>query len=98
MDRALAIITSYGLERFRPHAPILLFPQTIDGVLVDHGGPLLQWTANLLADRASLGGMAIGYLEHIILAAAFYDPLHDEWNMVTSEIRCKGCLTLCLHT
>jgi hypothetical protein len=82
IDHALVAIVGYGLEKFIPAALIALWPQTADGNLIDHGGPVLSSTVNLLADRASQGGLAIGYLEHILLAAGSYDPLHDEWNQV----------------
>ncbi len=80
MDHGLKIIAGHGLERYLPKEVILLFPQTADGKLIDPGHDLLDSTAELLADRASQGGLAIGHWESKLLVSGRYDPLHDEWN------------------
>ena len=94
VDHALSIIAGRGLERFIPEAPINLHRQTADGLLVDAGQELLGWTCDLLADRGSQGGLAIGYLESILCACAKYDPLHDEWNQVV-VCQAHGLIYIC---
>jgi hypothetical protein len=86
VDHSLVAMTGCGLEKFFPAEPQALWPQA-DGKLVDQGQQLSCNTVLLLGDRASQGGMLIGYLQNILLAAGAHDPRHDEWNQAVADSR-----------